>query len=335
MNWKIKSAVQRGCACVPLVRQPLYLLMQRFCGQLTKGYNYDFLLEEVVRLIQLLPATGSEVVGARVMEVGTGWRIDAPLAFFLCGASKVITCDLSRYLQPQLVMKTVEYICEHPDRMKQIFSPIADGPTIERRIAMLDRASDVETLMQVTGIEYHAPCDCSRMNLPDHSVDLHYSYTVLEHIPPAVLVALLRESNRLISDQGLALHHIDLSDHFAQVDPNISMINFLRFSEPAWSRYSGTPWSYHNRLREFEYRDLYQTALQETIRWEAHIDERSLCTLRNGFPLEAKYQGIPPDSLSTVLLDVISRPTSQPCAVGPDPRNQESSRTFVTNEQPR
>lgn len=285
-------------------------MLQRCCGQLTKGYNPEFILEEVVRLVGKLPGAGSEVVGARVLEVGTGWRIDAPLAFFLCGASKVITCDLNRYLQPQLVLKTVEYIRQNPDRIKRIFSPVVDECTLQQRISLLDQAVDLERLMRVTGIEYHAPCDCSRMNLPDHSIDLHYSYTVLEHIPQEVLLALLRESNRLLTEKGLALHHIDLSDHFAQVDPNISMVNFLQFSESTWSRYSDTPWSYHNRLREYDYRDIYEASSQEVIRWETHIDERSLHVLRNGFPLQEQYRDATPEVLSTVLVDVISRPPS-------------------------
>ncbi len=46
----------------------------------------------------------------------------------------------------------------------------------------------------------------------------HLSYTVFEHIPVVVLEQILHEANRVLSDRGAAIHHIDLSDHFFQVE---------------------------------------------------------------------------------------------------------------------
>ena len=42
----------------------------------------------------------------------------------------------------------------------------------------------------------------------------------------------------------MPLHHIDLGDHFEQVDPSITPANFLQFSETAWRRYAKTSWSH-------------------------------------------------------------------------------------------
>jgi hypothetical protein len=68
------------------------------------------------------------------------------------------------------------------------------------------------------------------MLVPDQSIEVHAAYMVLELVLAATLVNILMESNRLLSDEGVATHHIDLSDHFSDSDRNIRAVNFLRFS---------------------------------------------------------------------------------------------------------
>ena len=307
MNWKIKAAVQRACAHVPVGKQTIYRQLQRYCGGLVKGYDYSFLLSEAARMAALLRSAGYEIKGASLMEVGTGWRVDIPIGLYLCGARRIITCDLNRYLIKPLALKTVRYICDNMEKVRNIFS-IVRPDLLEARLMALRRVSTIEELFTIAGIEYCAPCDCARTGFRDHSIDVHYSYTVFEHIPLPTLEAILREANRLLSERGIAYHHIDVSDHFAQVDHTITMVNFLQFSEADWRRYAGTSWSYHNRLREDEYRELFQRVQQEIVYWKAHTDERSLESIRNGFPLAPQYRGKAPEILSTDVIDVISRP---------------------------
>jgi hypothetical protein len=307
VNWKIKAAVQRACARVPVGKQTLYRQLQRHCGKLIKGYDHGFLLKEAVRMTELLRGYGYEIEGASVMEVGTGWRLDLPIGLYLCGAQRIVTCDLNRYLMKSLALDTVCYVCENIQKIRSIFSPI-DPVLLERRLAALRRVSSIEDLFTTAGIEYHAPCDCSHTGFQDRTVDVHYSYTVFEHIPGPILEGILREANRLLSDRGVAYHHIDLSDHFAQVDPSITQVNFLQFTDEDWQRYAGTSWSYHNRLRENQYRTLFEKVTQDIVHWKAHRDERSLEILTNGFPLAPQYRDSPAEVLSTAIVDVISRP---------------------------
>lgn len=253
-----------------------------------------------------LRTVGFEIAEATIMEVGTGWRVDLPIALFLRGARRIITCDLNRYLTNSLVLQTVRYVAENNDAIRTIFSDI-DEDILDERIERLRRVRTVDELFAATGIEYHAPCDCAHTGFAPGSIDLHYSYTVFEHIPAPELEAILLEAGRLLSDRGLAFHHIDLGDHFAQVDPSITPANFLRFPERAWQRYARTPWSYHNRLREDDYRALFASVPHEILDWKPYVDERSLQSLRNGFPLAPEYRDKDPELLSVAILDVISR----------------------------
>jgi len=307
MNWKIKAAVQRACAIVPIGKQALYRQIQCRCGQLEHGYDYSFLLSEAVRMTRLLASKGFTMEGASVMEVGTGWRMDIPIGFFLCGAQRIVTCDLNRYLIKSLALRTVQFILDNPGEIRSIFSSV--HPTLlEDRLAALKEISTVEDLFAIAGIEYCAPCDCAHTKFASHSFDIHFSYTVFEHIPGPTLEAILLEANRLLKPGGVILHHIDLSDHFEQVDRSITKVNFLRFTEADWSRYAGTPWSYHNRLRRDEYREIFEKSAQDIVYWNDVVDQRSLECLRNGFPLAAQYRGLPAEALSTVIVDVMSRP---------------------------
>lgn len=258
-------------------------------------------------MAERLRAVGFDIEGAAAMEVGTGWRVDMPIGLYLCGARRIITCDLNRYLTKHLALGTVRYVVENAETIRSIF-PFVEPKLLQERVANLRRVTRIEELFRVTGIEYHAPCDCAETGFADRSIDLHYSYTVFEHIPPSTLERILREANRLLSDRGLAFHHIDLGDHFAQVDRSITPANFLQFSEDAWRRYGGTPWSYHNRLREDEYRALFQRVPQDVLYWKSHVDERSLECLKNGFPLAPQYREKPLEVLSVAIVDVISRP---------------------------
>ena len=58
----------------------------------------------------MLRGVGFDVQGATVMEVGTGWRVDVPIGFYRCGARKIITCDVNRYLVKRLTLDTVRYV---------------------------------------------------------------------------------------------------------------------------------------------------------------------------------------------------------------------------------
>ena len=307
MNWKIKSAVQRACAHVPVGKQTIYRQLQRYCGGLVNGYDYSFLLSEAARMAALLHSVGYEVEGASVMEVGTGWRVDIPIGLYLCGARRIITCDLNRYLIEPLSLKTVRYVHDNMEKIRKIFSAVAPD-LLEARLMALRGVSTMEELFAVAGIEYYAPCNCACTGFPDRSIDVQYSYTVFEHVPLSTLEAILPESNRLLSERGIAYHHIDVSDHFAQVDPSITMVNFLQFSDEDWQRYAGTSWSYHNRLREDDYRELLQRTRHEIVYWKTHVDDRSLECIKNGFPLAPQYHNRPPEVLSTDIVDVVSRP---------------------------
>ena len=90
---------------------------------------------------------------------------------------------------------------------------------------------------------------------------------------------------------GIAIHFIDLSDHFQHQDRSITSINFLRYSEAEWNRIAGNQFAYCNRLRASDYFALFKDAGFDVCRFETKEDEEALEAMRNGFVVDEKFRG--------------------------------------------
>ena len=307
MNWKIKAAVQNACAALPAFQEQAYFKVLKAFGDLHNKPDPMEMLGAAAELAEMIQKAGTNVEGARVFEVGTGRRVDMPLGFFLAGAASVTTCDLHRYMKPELVMSSFSRMKARREEIRALFAPITNPGELDRRLDMFCSISGFDELLAKTNIKYHAPADAAATGLPAGSIDIHTSYTVFEHIPAPVLSAILVEAGRLLSPQGVALHHIDLSDHFSQAD-GITKINFLQYSEAEWEKYAGNQFAYHNRLRPSHYREVYAAGKQNVQQWLPSVDPVSMKALQNGFPINPEFRQYPPEELCTTVLQVVSHP---------------------------
>lgn len=308
LNWKLKSLIQRACSTLPAGQEQVYYFLQKHFGSLRRPPDPMPNLRDAVKIVTELKDLGFSLEGKRVMEVGTGLRLDMPTAFYLLGAEAVDTFDLHRYLRPELVMRTVEAMLRHQDEILERFSGVTNPDGLGERLRRLQSVKTIEDLRKCANITYHAPANAASTGLPDHSVDLQFSYTVFEHIPGDILRRILLECTRVLKSDGLACHHIDPSDHFAHDDPSISLINFRRFYQQEWDKYNGNQFAYHNRLTVTDYEKIYADVNHEIVQWKTWRDERSLRELAAGFPLAAEFQQIPADVLATVVVRATTRP---------------------------
>jgi SAM-dependent methyltransferase len=308
VNWRLKAAVQRACAALPVGGEAAYYSLQRTFGLLRDSDRPLMMLRAAADLVRELRELGFDLHGKRVLELGTGWRVDLPIGLFLCGAGSVATFDRHRYLKPRLVMAALASLARQRPLVVETFAGLTEQPELERRLDALIRAADLDEVFRVAGIEYRAPADATRTGQRAGSVDLHMSFSVLQHIPYETLLNVLRESSRVLSRGGVAWHHIDLSDQFAHADNSISRINFLRYSDAEWSVFSGNQFAYHNRLRASDYERLYREAGHEIIRRVTEVDERSRVELESGFPVAEQFRGLPTEMLAIDTVRVISRP---------------------------
>lgn len=309
MHWKRKSTIQRICAALP-AKDVIYYFLQRRFGSLRYTPDPLPMLRAAAEIFLEMRGLGIPVAGKRVMEIGTGRRLDMPLAFYLCGAASVDTFDLNVYLREELVMASVGEILRGREAVLELLSPVAGAVELAARLDTLAEVRGMADLSARTNIRYHAPADAGRTKLADKSIDIQFSYTVFEHIPGPELAAILRESSRLLAEDGVACHHIDPSDHFAHEDKSISMIHFLRFEEQEWSKYNDNQFAYHNRLRRSDYDRIYAAVGHDVFFNRPFLDEPALAELRNGFPLATPFQGRDPEDLCTLVYRVYSRPAA-------------------------
>jgi len=114
-------------------------------------------------------------------------------------------------------------------------------------------------LKQYYGIEYLAPCDARNTHLESNSINFITSTNTLEHIPRQDIQAILKECHRLLKPNGIMSFIIDYQDHYSFFDKNISVYNFLRYSDFTWKIFNPSL-HYQNRLRHKDYQNLIKSA---------------------------------------------------------------------------
>lgn len=291
MYWKIKSRIQNTVSLLPSsISYATYYWIQRHFGGLRK-MNPVTRLNAGIKIWKRILELGYNPTEKIFLEVGTGRVPLAPIAYWLLGAKSTITIDLNPYMKTELIKESLMYMVDNKTEIEALFGSLLYKNRLE---ALLDfykkNTFSTDALLEFCKIRYIAPGDAASTELAEKSIDFHTSYNVFEHIPPLILKAIIEEGNRIIKDDGLLMHRIDYSDHFANSDKAISAINFLQYSDAEWDKFAGNKYMYMNRLRHDDFLNLFQSVDQNIVLNSPEIDERSLDILRSGaFPIVEKF----------------------------------------------
>ncbi len=311
MNWKLKSFIQRACTTLPMGRS-FYLLLQEFAGGLRHPRYLDRFAEQH-RIALLIQEHGVLGDGARVFDVGTGWLPLAPIGFWMCGAASVRTVDIHRYLNLPALSRALAWMADNREKLIALWSDVLSDDTLAARLGTIAELIDrPEEFLARANILYAAPSDATDTGLEDDSIDVHYSTTVLEHIPPDILADILAEANRILRPGGISAHVVDPTDHFAHTDPAITNVNFLQFDDETWATYNDNQFAYHNRLRASDYRRLFEGSPLRIVETMSEIDPRAIQALRDGFPLAESFRGKRHEDLCRYRLVCIAISGKQP-----------------------
>jgi hypothetical protein len=122
---------------------------------------------------------------------------------------------------------------------------------------------------------------------------------VLEHIPWNILKDIFVEGNRIVKRDGIFIHRIDYSDHYA-TDKSISGINFLQYSDSEWRKYTNR-YAYVNRLRHDDFISLFAELGHEILVAEVYKDEYAQQILDDGtFRVAEKFLSKSKDVLAII-----------------------------------
>lgn len=300
MNWRVKSRIQNALAVLPAASShAAYYWVQRHFGGLRRVNPFRGLRAGLV-VLDWIEWAGRSPVESAFLEVGTGRRINMPLAFWLAGSRSVTTVDLNPYLKEELIREDLDYVGKHRDEVRQLFAGRIHADRFDKLLKFTSSHWRIADLLDFCCFEYRAPADASKLPLPDASVDYHVSCEVFEHIASDSLRAILAEARRVLKADGLCIHRIDYSDHFSHSDPQISAINFLQFSDDEWDGLAGNRYMYMNRLRIDDFYRLFDDAGLQVLATESDEDPSLLEYLCSGsLTLDAAFAGKSDKALCT------------------------------------
>jgi len=307
MNWRVKGVVQKALGFLPAGARINDGLQRKFGELRDVEKTVDSkVVDDWVVLAGQLKELGIPIAGAEMLEVGTGWFPVFPLCFALAGSRLCHTFDLHRHLNPRLTLRAIARLAEHVPRIAD-----ATGSRIHdvmSRYEQLRRADTPEAALSSVGIRYCAPADASRTQLPAQSIDVLFSNSVLEHVPPDAIAQMFVEARRVLKNTGVSIHSVNCGDHYAYFDRSITFINYLQYSERQW-RFWNNDMLYQNRLRPSDFLELARAAEFDIVLSRSTPKEKLLAALPS-MRIAADFKSYAPEQLCATSVDFAARPAA-------------------------
>ncbi len=296
-KWKQKAIVQKAISYLPYPRH-INFIFQKFVTrgvQLTDHYFVDR-LQHARNHIAAYQHVADSRVPESTLELGTGWYPIVPVTLFLLGAENIYSVDISTLTSRKRLLFTLQrfVLAEENNTLKDYVSYRPERMAV---IHELLRNPDHMSLAHMLA-RLHICClleDARSISLGDGSIDLIHSNNTFEHINPEVLRSILAEFKRIVRKPGGVMSHfIDMTDHFAHIDPSISVYHFLRFTKRQW-RWIDNGIQPQNRLRADDYLQIYADLAIPVTGEDCRPGDME--TLRN-IPLAAEFREKPLEVLA-------------------------------------
>ncbi len=267
-KWVLKAIIQKLISWLPNSHKVNFW----FQKNITKGVRLsdDYFGDKLVHAQDHLKHFRTHLPQGQftTLELGTGWYPVVPIAMYLAGAKNCTSIDLNSLMTKESFGQTIEkyqqwFKAGKLEHLKDYFLP--ERISQLKKIKVAD--ASYETLLVIFNFEYRVG-DAQDLQDEDETYDLIHSNNVFEHVHAGVLRNILIEFKRVLKQNGLMSHFIDMSDHFAHLDNSITIYNFLRFSPEAWRRIDNDVQP-QNRWRLSDYEELYQQL-------ELHISAKDL-----------------------------------------------------------
>lgn len=260
MNWLVKAVIQKGLSALPASERANYVFQRRVARTLPvadAGVRRKFgrALAHFAAFREHGPARPPERVV--FYEFGAGWDLLVQLSYAALGVGRQVLVDIRRNVRLELVNESLAALA-------RLRPALAEDAGHELRDLGPPTVAALDELEERFGIAYLAPRDARATGLPDACVDFVSSTNTLEHVPAEDIRPILAECARLLRPDGVMSFRIDMRDHAAYADPNVSPYNFLRFSARAWALVTSSL-SYQNRLRYPDYVRLFGEAGLEIV----------------------------------------------------------------------
>ena len=178
-----------------------------------------------------------------ILDFGSGWLPMMPYFFlYQLKAKKVLTYDINRHFQKTSILK-----------LNAAFSKLY-GYTV-----IVDSKNKYGL---PAGIDYVPLCDLTKAAIP--KVDVIFSRYVLSHMTKNDVIELHRKIKNELPANTYLIHYISPSDLRQYVNKDISMQDFLQYSEEEWNKIQ-TKFSSHNRMRLPQFLEIFKSLDFEVV----------------------------------------------------------------------
>lgn len=281
MNWRLKIAAKVILSRLGIPYDGWRKLGLFRLGRMDRP-EYAF---QVFDLHVLRAFPDGRLDGKTVLEIGPGDSLASAVAARAHGAAETLLVDAGAYASRDV------------DLYRAVAAALTGRgqtpPDLSGATTLEDVLARCSARYLTTGVDAFA-------GLPDASVDLIWSHSVLEHIPLKQLPRLMAEMRRVLKPEGRMSHNIDFQDHLSHG------LNSLRFSEAAWeSPAMANAGFYTNRVRAGAMHAMVRQAGFEIVqedfgRWPAPPIARR--------DLDPAFRQLSDDELSIATSHLLARP---------------------------
>jgi hypothetical protein len=155
--------------------------------------------------------TANPIAGKVCIDFGAGYVPTDGVALWLLGAGEVHGVDYNNIARPREIARAVR--AADAGRVEGQLQALEVDPGWSDRLDKLGRWALVGGHEFPPGYTYVAPADviASPLSLPNF--DVLVSTSVLEHIPPSLMIALLDALKSRENGHATQIHRVDLRDH--------------------------------------------------------------------------------------------------------------------------
>ncbi len=325
MKWTTKWGILWSLAHLPGGRG-LHEWMLRRHGELA-ALEKSSRFQNAMELVSTVQQHIGHLEGKTVVEIGTGWVPAVPLAFALCGA-RVQTFDVRRLSDAKLFRRTLAELGRKANQLAQVAN--VSELEIQQRLETVADSVTLENALSKLGGGYTAPADTCHLPMADNAADVLISSLVLQCIPAHLLRGVLRESWRVLSPQGVAVHRLRLTDEYAAGDPQRNHFEYLQYSQTTWDRWYNHRLKHQNRLRASQFSTLFENVGFECLERSAAVDSDSIPILKKT-GVDSSFAQLDWADLATVCMSVVLRKWSPQAARVDDvvPTNGQRTATLL------
>jgi len=223
--------------------------------------------------------------GFTAMELGCGDSLASCLMGRSVGAARYYLVDAGRFASQEI------------DTYKRIASALtkqsATIPDISHCRSVEEMLTSVDAQYLTHGLE-------SLRQIPDRTLDFVWSQAVFEHIGRGEFVETMAQLRRIIREDGVLSHRVDLKDHLQ------GGLNNLRFSHSSWESPLMTKSGFYtNRIRYQEMLRIIQEAgfAVEVV----HADRWTFLPTRREV-MAPEFRSLDIDDLLVSGFDIVMRP---------------------------